>query len=70
MSLNIHKEIHYIIYQVFCLIFQKRALKLQQQKMKENLEREQQREREIEEDRKLAAKRPSPTASTKTVPHR
>lgn len=49
----------------------KRALKLQQQKMKENLEKEQQREREIEEDRKLTAKRPTTSSTTtKTAPHR
>ncbi|XP_030853077.1 biogenesis of lysosome-related organelles complex 1 subunit 6-like [Strongylocentrotus purpuratus] len=48
----------------------KKALKLQQQKMKENLEKEQQREREIEEDRKLTAKRPNASSSKKTAPHR
>nr|XP_054750613.1 biogenesis of lysosome-related organelles complex 1 subunit 6-like [Lytechinus pictus] len=48
----------------------KKALKLQQQKMKENLEKEQQREREIEEDRKLTAKRPTTSSSNKTAPHR
>ncbi|XP_072174039.1 biogenesis of lysosome-related organelles complex 1 subunit 6-like [Diadema setosum] len=50
----------------------KRALKLQQQKMKENLEREQQREREIEEDRKLTAKRAmtSTTPAQAPAPHR
>ena len=49
------------------LLFQKRALKLQQQKMKENLAKEQQREKEMEQERHLiakpAAKRTEPATS-------
>ena len=37
--------------------FQKRALKIQQQKQKEELVREQEREKELERERMLVAKR-------------
>ena len=52
---------------VLDVVAQRRALKLQQEKQKEELQREQQREREFERERQLAAK-PAAAAVAKQQP--